>query len=71
MTSLIKKLEVAQKTNDIVTPESSDVDSTESDIPITPGSVENEKIIHNETLEIIIEDKNDETTIIDISNNSS
>lgn len=74
MTSLIKKLEVAQKTNDIVTPESSDVDSTDSDSPITPVLIDNEKITHNEKLEIIIEDKNDEESaeiVTDISNNSS
>ena len=61
MSSLIKKLEVAQQANDIITPESSDVDSAYSDTPITPIYVENEKISHSEKLEIIIEDKNDDT----------
>ena len=74
MTSLIRKLEVAQNTNDIVTPESSDLDSTgESDnMPITPNSVDNEKLSHTE-LEIVIEDneeKNEEGEIEDISANS-
>ena len=65
MSSLIKKLEVAQKTNDIVTPESSDLDSTESDHSITPGSVENEKISHTEELQIIVESPNDEENVND------
>ena len=58
MNSLIRKLEVAQNTNDIVTPESSDLDSTgDSDnIPITPNSIDNEKLSHTE-LEIIIENE--------------
>ena len=60
MTSLIRKLEVAQKSNDIVTPDSSDLDSTESDDPTSPASVENEKINHSEELTIIVEDNNAE-----------
>ena len=68
MSSLIKKLEVAQQTNDIITPESSDVDS---DLPISPVSIDNEKITHIDKLEIIIEDNNNEETITDISNNLS
>lgn len=81
MTSLIRKLEVAQNTNDIVTPESSDLDSTEEsdNQPLTPASVENEKIINSNELTIIVEDNEEDNSkedddsdeiVIDISNNS-
>ena len=85
MTSLIRKLEDVDKSNDIVTPDSSDLDSTESDGPNSPASVENEKINHSEELTIIVEDNNAEEedvseaseseeeeeveTVIDVSNN--
>ena len=82
MTSLIRKLEVAQNTNDIVTPESSDLDSTEEsdNQPLTPASVENEKLINSNELTIIVEDNEEENNaignensdeiVIDVSNNS-
>jgi len=82
MTSLIRKLEVAQNTNDIVTPESSDLDSTEEsdNQPLTPASVENEKLINSNELTIIVEDdeeennaignENSDEIVIDVSNNS-
>ena len=85
MSSLIRKLEDVDKSNDIVTPDSSDLDSTESDDPNSPASVENEKIKHSEELTIIVEDNNAEEedvseasqsgeeeeveTVIDVSNN--
>lgn len=82
MSTLIKKLEVARETNDIITPESSDLDSTEEsdNQPLTPASVENEKIINSNELTIIVEDEDEENNatennnsdeiVIDVSNNS-
>ena len=80
MSTLIKKLEVARETNDIITPESSDLESTEEsdNQPLTPASVENEKIINSNELTIIVEDEENNATennnsdeiVIDVSNNS-
>lgn len=75
MSSLIRKLEVAQDANDIITPESSDLDSSDSDSP-SPKSVHNEKISYGEELSIVIEENEEENAeekeeiVIDISNNS-
>ena len=68
MSTLIRKLENAREKNDIVTPESSDLDSTESDTPVTPSSIDNEVITHTGNLEIIIENPSDEV-ISDVSSN--
>jgi len=67
MSSLIRKLEVAQDANDIITPESSDLDSSDSDSP-SPKSVHNEKISYGEELSIVIEES-EEDVVVDISNN--
>lgn len=78
MSSLIRKLEVAQDANDIITPESSDLDSSDSDSP-SPKSVHNEKISYGEELSIVIEENEEdeeekeeekEEIVIDVSNNS-
>jgi len=75
MSSLIRKLEVAQDANDIITPESSDLDSSDSDSP-SPKSVHNEKISYGGELSIVIEEEKEEekeeneAIVIDISNNS-
>ena len=69
MSSLIRKLEVAQDANDIITPESSDLDSSDSDNP-SPKSVHNEKMGYGEELSIVIEENEEnEDVVVDISNN--
>jgi len=66
MNSLIKKLESADKKNEVITPETSDTESSCSDKTITPINLKNEKISH---LEINIMDNTDaDTSEVDVNN---